>query len=48
MQTCLIGQHVEVEKIDGHVYSGIFHAANTDNEYGKISKLALLSVSIFL
>lgn len=34
MHTCLIGQHVEVQKIDGHVYSGIFHDAVTD-EYGK-------------
>lgn len=42
MQTCLIGQHVEVEKIDGHVYSGIFHAAVMDNEYGVILKMARL------
>lgn len=35
MYTCLIGQHVDVQRIDGHVYSGIFHAASFEKEIGK-------------
>lgn len=48
MHTCLIGQHVEVQKIDGHVYSGIFHDAIMDKEYGKVSYLSCFSLLCFL
>jgi hypothetical protein len=41
MHTCLVGQHVEVQKIDGHVYSGIFHAAIKDKEFGIVPNLHL-------
>ncbi|XP_073388244.1 uncharacterized protein [Physcomitrium patens] len=40
MYTCLIGQHVDVQRIDGHVYSGIFHAASFEKEIGVILKMA--------
>ncbi|KAG0573034.1 hypothetical protein KC19_VG143000 [Ceratodon purpureus] len=43
MHTCLIGQHVEVQKVDGHVYAGIFHAAVMDNEFGVMLKMARLT-----
>ncbi|XP_024384480.1 uncharacterized protein [Physcomitrium patens] len=42
MYTCLIGQHVEVQKIDGHVYSGIFHTGVFDKDFGVIVKMARL------
>ena len=32
--TCLIGQHVEVQVKNGSIYSGIFHATNTDKDFG--------------
>ncbi len=36
IHTCLIGQLVEVQTKNGHVYSGIFHAINNDNkEFGE-------------
>lgn len=36
MYTCLIGQQVEVQTKNGMVYSGIFHASNTEKpqEFG--------------
>lgn len=32
--TCLIGHHVEVQVKDGSVYTGIFHATNSDKDFG--------------
>lgn len=32
--TCLIGHHVEVQVKDGSIYSGIFHATNTEKDFG--------------
>jgi hypothetical protein len=43
IHTCLIGQLVEVQTKNGHVYSGIFHAINNDNkEFGVVLKMARL------
>ncbi|KAH6826634.1 hypothetical protein C2S53_014891 [Perilla frutescens var. hirtella] len=39
LTTCLIGLQVEVQVLDGSVYSGIFHAINVD-DYGVILKMA--------
>ncbi|KAK7402246.1 hypothetical protein VNO78_14357 [Psophocarpus tetragonolobus] len=41
--TCLIGQHVEVQVKNGSIYSGIFHATNTDKDFGIILKMARLT-----
>ncbi|KAI9119825.1 hypothetical protein K1719_009214 [Acacia pycnantha] len=40
--TCLIGQQVEVRVKSGSIYSGIFHAANADKDFGIILKMACL------
>lgn len=32
--TCLIGHQVEVQVKNGSIYSGIFHATNTDKDFG--------------
>ncbi|KAF5175518.1 Polyadenylate-binding protein-interacting protein [Thalictrum thalictroides] len=42
MTTCLIGHPVDVQVMDGSIYSGIFHATNTDEEFGVILKMARL------
>lgn len=34
---CLVGQHVEVQMKDGSIYSGIFHAANSKEDFGMFS-----------
>lgn len=34
LTTCLIGHQVEVQVIDGSVFSGIFHATNADSDFG--------------
>jgi hypothetical protein len=34
LTACLIGQTVEVQVKNGSVYSGIFHTANADKDYG--------------
>jgi len=34
LTSCLIGQHVEAQVKNGSIYSGIFHATNTDKDYG--------------
>lgn len=31
---CIIGMSVDVHARDGSVYSGIFHTASVDNDYG--------------
>ncbi|XP_045799940.1 polyadenylate-binding protein-interacting protein 3-like isoform X2 [Trifolium pratense] len=41
--TCLIGLQVEVQVKNGSVYSGIFHAINTDSDFGIILKMARLT-----
>ncbi|XP_071741949.1 polyadenylate-binding protein-interacting protein 3-like isoform X2 [Rutidosis leptorrhynchoides] len=38
--TCLIGHQVEVQVIDGSVYSGIFHATDVRKDFGIILKMA--------
>ncbi|KAK2995827.1 hypothetical protein RJ640_006166 [Escallonia rubra] len=45
LTTCLIGHHVEVQVIDGSVYSGIFHATNAEKDFGIILKMARLTKS---
>ncbi|CAI9286272.1 unnamed protein product [Lactuca saligna] len=37
---CLIGHQVEVQVIDGTVFSGIFHATNAEKDFGIILKMA--------
>ncbi|XP_071715861.1 polyadenylate-binding protein-interacting protein 3-like [Rutidosis leptorrhynchoides] len=37
---CLIGHQVEVQVIDGSVYSGIFHATDAEKDFGIILKMA--------
>lgn len=32
--TCLIGQQVEIQVKNGSIYSGIFHATDTDKDFG--------------
>jgi hypothetical protein len=34
--TSLIGQQVEVQVKNGSIYSGIFHATNTDKDFGML------------
>ncbi|KAI4381840.1 hypothetical protein MLD38_007874 [Melastoma candidum] len=41
--TCLIGHHVEIQVKNGSVYTGIFHAANVDRDFGIILKMAHLT-----
>ncbi|CAJ1950835.1 unnamed protein product [Sphenostylis stenocarpa] len=48
LTTCLIGQHVEVQVKNGSIYSGIFHATNTDKDYGIILRMACLTKDDFL
>ncbi|AEE33057.1 Polyadenylate-binding protein-interacting protein 3 [Arabidopsis thaliana] len=40
--TCNIGHQVEVHLKNGSVYSGIFHAANVEKDFGIILKMACL------
>ncbi|MED6161157.1 Polyadenylate-binding protein-interacting protein 3 [Stylosanthes scabra] len=40
--TCLLGHHVEVQVKNGSIYSGIFHATNTEKDFGIILKVARL------
>ncbi|KAF2608098.1 hypothetical protein F2Q68_00044479, partial [Brassica cretica] len=42
LATCKIGHHVEVHLRNGSVYSGIFHAADVENNFGIILKMASL------
>ncbi|KAH0925909.1 hypothetical protein HID58_018165 [Brassica napus] len=42
LTTCKIGHHVEVQLKNGSVYSGIFHAADVENNFGIILKMASL------
>ncbi|XP_024015401.1 polyadenylate-binding protein-interacting protein 4 isoform X2 [Eutrema salsugineum] len=42
LTTCTIGHHVEVHLKNGSVYSGIFHAADVEKNFGIILKMASL------
>ncbi|KAL2493297.1 Polyadenylate-binding protein-interacting protein 4 [Abeliophyllum distichum] len=42
LTTCLIGHQVEVQVLDGSVFSGICHATNADKDFGIILKMAHL------
>ncbi|CAN8288036.1 unnamed protein product [Cochlearia groenlandica] len=42
LTTCMIGHQVEVHLKDGSVYSGIFHASDTENNFGIVLKMACL------
>ncbi|KAK7271996.1 hypothetical protein RJT34_28312 [Clitoria ternatea] len=41
--TCLLGHPVEVHVKNGSIYSGIFHATNTDKDFGIVLKMARLT-----
>ncbi|XP_077216066.1 polyadenylate-binding protein-interacting protein 4-like isoform X2 [Tasmannia lanceolata] len=43
LTACLIGQRVEVQVKNGSIFSGIFHATNTDKDFGIILKMARLT-----
>ncbi|CAM6106174.1 unnamed protein product [Calypogeia fissa] len=43
LSTCLIGQTVEVQVKNGLFYSGIFHAAEIEKEFGVVLKYARLT-----
>ncbi|XP_058743705.1 polyadenylate-binding protein-interacting protein 3-like isoform X2 [Vicia villosa] len=43
LTTCLIGQQVEVQVKNGSIYSGIFHATNSEKDFGIILKMACLT-----
>ncbi|TMX03974.1 hypothetical protein EJD97_012733 [Solanum chilense] len=40
--TCLVGHQVEVQVMDGSVFSGILHATNAEKDFGIILKMAQL------
>ncbi|KAM7254611.1 hypothetical protein ACFE04_003991 [Oxalis oulophora] len=40
--TCLIGHPVEVQVKNGSVYTGIYHATNTEKDFGVILKMACM------
>lgn len=42
LSTCLIGHQVEVQVMDGSVFSGILHATNAEKDFGIILKMAHL------
>ncbi|RDX58492.1 Polyadenylate-binding protein-interacting protein 4 [Mucuna pruriens] len=48
LTTCLLGQHVEVQVKNGSIYSGIFHATNSDKDFGIILKMARLTKDVSL
>ncbi|XP_047175974.1 polyadenylate-binding protein-interacting protein 3-like isoform X2 [Vigna umbellata] len=41
--TCLIGHQVEVHLKNGSTYTGIFHATNTEKDFGIVLKMARLT-----
>ncbi|KAB1227029.1 Polyadenylate-binding protein-interacting protein 3 [Morella rubra] len=41
---CIIGLPVDVHVNDGSIFSGLFHTACVEDEYGISSKLAFLSI----
>lgn len=46
--TCLIGQQVEVQVKDGSIYSGIFHATNTEKDFGMILYFHFILILVVL
>ncbi|CAN4100074.1 unnamed protein product [Withania somnifera] len=40
LSTCLVGHQVEVQVMDGSVFSGILHATNAERDFGIILKMA--------
>ncbi|KAM7255552.1 hypothetical protein ACFE04_008450 [Oxalis oulophora] len=40
LTTCLIGHPVEVQVKNGSVYSGIYHATNTEKDFGVVLKMS--------
>ncbi|MCO5582504.1 hypothetical protein L7F22_036401 [Adiantum nelumboides] len=42
LTACLIGQLVEVQVQNGSIYSGVFHTANAEKNYGIVLKIARL------
>lgn len=40
LSTCLVGHQVEVQVMDGSVFSGILHAINAEKDFGIILKMA--------
>eukprot|EP00250_Pteridium_aquilinum_P024057 c2825_g1_i2 orf=271-2997(-) len=42
LTACLIGQLVEVQVKNGSIYSGVFHTASADKDYGVVLKVARL------
>ncbi|KAJ0531308.1 putative LsmAD domain, ataxin-2, ataxin 2, SM domain-containing protein [Helianthus annuus] len=40
LTTCLIGHQVEVQVVDGSLFTGIFHATNAEKDFGIILKMA--------
>ncbi|XP_055828752.1 polyadenylate-binding protein-interacting protein 4-like isoform X2 [Solanum dulcamara] len=44
VSTCLLGHQVEVQIMDGSMFSGIFHATNGDKDFGIILKMAHLII----
>ncbi|XP_076925451.1 polyadenylate-binding protein-interacting protein 4-like [Bidens hawaiensis] len=43
LTTCLIGHQVEVQVVDGSLFTGIFHATNAEKDFGIILKMARLT-----
>lgn len=43
ISTCFIGHHVDVQVKNGSIYSGIFHAANAEKDFGIILKMARMT-----
>ncbi|XP_011627318.1 polyadenylate-binding protein-interacting protein 4 [Amborella trichopoda] len=43
LTTCLVGHHVDVQVKNGSVFTGIFHATNSDKDFGLILKMARLT-----
>lgn len=39
LSTCLVGHQVEVQVMDGSVFSGILHATNPEKDFGMLEKL---------
>lgn len=46
LKTCLIGQHVEVQVKNGSIYSGIFHATNSDKDFGMFCYACVIDLMI--
>ena len=40
--TCLIGHQVEVQVLDGSVFSGIFHSTNAETDFGTFYSICIV------